>query len=138
MSWRTLRDLDAGGFEGRSAGFQRRVGIEMHKRFALPAACLVLGFFALPLALFFQGLKRQSGLLACLGAFFLYYVLLSAGMALAESGVVSPAVALWSPNIFFLLLGLAGMRMVAREREVDFRGLMNKVMRRFRWAGGRR
>lgn len=138
MSWMALRDLAAGGFEGRSVGFQRRVGIEMHKRLALPAACLVLGFFALPLALLFQGLKRQSGLLACLGAFFLYYLMLSAGTALAESGVASPAVALWSPNIFFLLLGLAGMRMVAGEREVDFRAPMNGVMRRVRRAGWRK
>ena len=121
MSWENLRELAAGGFAERSLNFQRRVQIELHKRFSLPAACVVLGFFALPLSFFFQGMKRQFGLLVCLGAFFVYYVLLSAGMSLAESGVVSPGPALWLPNALFLLAAGGGMWVVAGEREVNFR-----------------
>lgn len=124
MSWEELRHQAAGAFKDRSVGFQRRVGIEMHKRFSLPAACLVLGFFAFPLALFFQGMKRHAGLLACLGAFFLYYVLLSAGMSLAEEGRLTPALALWLPNLLFLLAAAAGLWVVVTEREVDFGRLL--------------
>ena len=120
MSWNELRFQAAGAFKERSVGFQRRVAIEMHKRFSLPAACIVLGFFAFPLALFFQGMKRHYGLLACLGAFFLYYVLLSAGMSLAEEAQLSPALALWLPNVFFLLAAAAGIWVVLTEKEVDF------------------
>jgi lipopolysaccharide export system permease protein len=123
MSWGALRELAAGAFAGEDLNFQRRVQIELHKRFSLPAACLVLGFFALPLAFFFQGLKRQFGLLVCLGAFFLYYVLLTAGMSLAEGGVVDPGMALWMPNILFLLAGGAGMWVVAGEREINLRSI---------------
>ncbi len=121
MSWTALRSLAAGGFADKSFNFQRKVAIELHKRFSLPAACVVLGFFALPLAFFFQGMRRQFGLLVCLGAFFLYYVLLSGGMSLAESGVIDPAVALWLPNVLFMLAGGAGMWVVAGEHEVNFR-----------------
>jgi len=120
MSWKELRYQAAGAFKERSVGFQRRVAIEMHKRFSLPAACIVLGFFAFPLALFFQDMKRHFGLLACLGAFFLYYALLSAGMSLAEEGKLSPALALWLPNLFFLLAAAAGLWVVVTEKEVDF------------------
>lgn len=109
MSWRDLRSLISKSLDQEKLNFQRRVQIEVHKRFALPAACMVLGVFALPLALFFQGMKRQYGLLFCLGAFFAYYVMLSAGMSLAESGVISPAVALWMPNALFLAVGGAGL-----------------------------
>jgi lipopolysaccharide export system permease protein len=123
MSWEALRGLAAGAFADKDQNFKRRVEIELHKRFSLPAACLVLGIFALPLAFFFQGLKRQFGLLACLGAFFLYYVLLSAGMALAEGGVVAPGLALWAPNVLFVLAGGAGTWMVAGEREFNMRSL---------------
>jgi lipopolysaccharide export system permease protein len=119
MSWNELRFQAAGAFKDKSVGFQRRVAIEMHKRFSLPAACIVLGFFAFPLALFFQGMKRHFGLLACLGAFFLYYVLLSAGMSLAEESQLSPALALWLPNVFFLLAAAAGIWVVVTEKEVD-------------------
>lgn len=129
MSLKELRGLQADGFEDRSIRYQRRVEIEVHKRFSLPAACVVLGFFALPLAFFFQGMKRQFGLLVCLGTFFLYYVLLSAGMSLAESGVLTPAVALWLPNILFLSVAGAGMWVVAGEREVNFRMLASWTLR---------
>ena len=120
MSWDALRTLAAGAFANKDLDFQRRVEIELHKRFSLPAACIVLGFFALPLAFFFQGMRRQYGLLVCLGAFFLYYVLLSGGMSLAKGGAVTPAVALWLPNIVFLLAAGAGMWVVVGEREVNF------------------
>ncbi len=129
MSLKELRGLQADGFEDRSVNYQRRVEIEVHKRFSLPAACVVLGFFALPLAFFFQGMKRQFGLIVCLGTFFLYYVLLSAGMSLAESGVLTPAVALWLPNILFLSVAGAGMWVVAGEREVNFRMLASWTLR---------
>ncbi len=129
MSWQELRRMQAGGFEDRSLNYQRRVEIEMHKRFSLPAACVVLGFFALPLAFFFQGLKRQFGLIVCLGTFFLYYVLLSGGMSLAESDVLAPAIALWIPNILFLLFAGAGMWVVAGEREVNLRTFVSWTRR---------
>lgn len=124
MSWDALKSLAAGGFNDRGAGFQRKVRIELHKRFALPTACLVLGLFALPLAFFFQGMKRQFGLIVCLGAFFMYYVLLSGGMSLAEGGVLEPAVALWMPNAVFLFAAAFGMWMVAGERTFDFSAFM--------------
>jgi lipopolysaccharide export system permease protein len=131
MSWTDLRELAAGGFADRSDHFRRRVLIETHKRFSLPAACMVLGLFALPLAFFFQGMKRQFGLLVCLGAFFLYYVLLSAGMSLAEGGVVSAALALWAPNAVFLLAAAGGMWLVVGEREPGFRSVGDWAMRAF-------
>ncbi|PKN43522.1 MAG: LPS export ABC transporter permease LptF [Deltaproteobacteria bacterium HGW-Deltaproteobacteria-18] len=129
MSWKDLQALKDAGFQDTSVNFQRRVEIELHKRFSLPAACIVLGFFALPLAFFFQGMKRQYGLIVCLGAFFLYYVLLSGGMSLAESGVLVPALALWLPNIVFMLAAAVGMWLVATEREVNFRAFRFWLLR---------
>jgi lipopolysaccharide export system permease protein len=129
MSWDDLRTLKGDGFEDRSVNFQRRVDIELHKRFSLPAACIVLGFFALPLAFFFQGMKRQFGLIACLGTFFLYYVFLSGGMALAEGGIIAPALALWLPNVVFMLAAGVGMWLVAAEKEVNFQVLRSWMLR---------
>jgi len=130
MSWQALRELAAGAFADEDLNFKRRVKIELHKRFSLPAACLVLGIFALPLAFFFQGMKRQFGLLVCLGAFFLYYVLLTAGMSLAEGGVVAPGLALWMPNALFLAAAGAGMWVVVGEREVNMRCLGSWLLNR--------
>lgn len=131
MSWAALNAFARDRGE-RSENFHRRVLIERHKRFALPAACLVLGLFALPLALFFQGMKRQYGLLVALGAFFVYYILLTAGMSLAEGGKVPPWIALWTPNILFFVLSIGGLAMVAQERE-PFSALAARVAVLGRW-----
>ena len=50
-------------------------------------------------------------------------------MPLAESGVLTPAVALWLPNILFLSVAGAGMWVVAGEREVNFRMLASWTLR---------
>ncbi|NCD24598.1 MAG: LPS export ABC transporter permease LptF [Deltaproteobacteria bacterium] len=120
MSWAELNRVVASPEARADVDKYRRALIERHKRFALPVACLVLGLFSMPLALFFQGLNRQYGLVVSLGAFFVYYVLLTAGMSLAKSGYLPPAVALWAPNGLFFLLGSLGLWIVATERELDF------------------
>lgn len=135
MSWQELRFQAAGAFQDRSLSFQRKVGIELHKRFSLPAACIVLGLFAFPLALFFQGMKRHFGLLVCLGAFFAYYALLSAGMSMTEGGVLAPAVALWLPNALFLLGAAVALWVVVKEKEVDFTRLWPRRARGVKGSG---
>lgn len=117
MSWSALAALAANPADSEDLNLYRRILIERHKRLALPLACLALGMFALPLAFFFQGVRRQYGLVVSLGAFFLYYVLLSAGMSLAEGGKISPALALWTPNALFSVMGLMGLWLAAHEWE---------------------
>lgn len=104
-----------------------KVLIELHKRFALPVACLVLGMFAMPLAFFFQGVKRQFGLIGALGSFFAYYVMISAGVSLAESGVVSPTLAIWLPNVIFLGLAGGAMWLVFSGHEMEFGGMFTRL-----------
>jgi lipopolysaccharide export system permease protein len=134
MSWQDLRDLFQGGAAEKSLNFQRKVHIELHKRLALPVACLVLGLFALPLAFFFQGMKREYGLVMALGAFFLYYSLFSIGMSLAESGMLPPAVSLWVPNALFLMAALGGIWLAVEDRQWELR-LPKYFLRREKAAG---
>lgn len=121
MAWKKLFRLYSGDFANRSDNFQRRVAIEIHKRLALPIACVVLGIFAFFLAFAFQGISRQYGLLVSLGAFFFYYILLSMGMSLAEGGTLSPAIAVWFSNVFFTVLGLLGLWLVSQEQVINVR-----------------
>jgi lipopolysaccharide export system permease protein len=98
----------------------RKVIQEKAKRYALPLACLVLGLFAIPLAFIFQGVKRQYGLILALGFFLLYYVLLSMGLSLGETGVLPPRLGVWLPNILFSAFTVLGFRVAARERSFSF------------------
>jgi hypothetical protein len=49
---------------------------------------------------------------------FVYYVLLSAGQALAEQDIVPAVIGLWLPNVVFALLGVYLFGMAARERSL--------------------
>ncbi len=118
FSWSRLRLLAAMKQppEGRNANFLRKVRVELHKRWSLPASCLVLGLFSLPLAASFGGLGRQYGVLLALACSMVYYTLLSLGFSLGESGELSPAVGLWLPNAVFLAVALANLHMANEER----------------------
>jgi hypothetical protein len=49
---------------------------------------------------------------------FFYYILLSAGQALAEQQIVPAPVGLWLPNAVFIVLGVHLFRQAARERGI--------------------
>ena len=93
--------------------------MEAHKRLALPVACLILALTAVPLGLQFHGRGRNWGLSMGLFLFLVYYIILSAGWSLGESGDYPPALAMWTPNLVIGATGLYLMRQSARE--VPFR-----------------
>ncbi|MBL0061242.1 MAG: LptF/LptG family permease [bacterium] len=83
-----------------------RLWVEIHKKFSIPAACLI---FAALGGLLGQ-MVRRSGIGVSAGysmAFFLiYWVFLIAGEDLADRGTVTPASAMWAPNVLFALVAL--------------------------------
>lgn len=132
MSWARLTELRADPLtkQEEGANYFRKLGVEIQKRWALPAACLVLGLFAVPLACLFEGLERQWGVLLALGFFLFYYTLLSLGLSLGETGALDPRLGLWLPNGAFLLLGGMGLRAVARERRPRLVSAARHLLRR--------
>jgi lipopolysaccharide export system permease protein len=99
-----------------SVRFLRKVRVEIQKRWALPISCLVLGIFAFPLACSFEGARRQWGVVLSLFFFLLYYSIFSFGLTMGEAGTLSPAIGLWMGNVFFALMAIFGMILVAKER----------------------
>jgi lipopolysaccharide export system permease protein len=95
--------------------------VELHRKFALPFACLVFGFIAVPLGVQpVRGVKSR-GFSVSLGIIFLYYLLLTAGEAMAEKNVLRPSLALWLPNLVFAPLGAVMFTAAARERSLALR-----------------
>ncbi len=99
-----------------SVTFLGKAEVELQKRWVFPAACLVLGLFAMPLACSFEGMRRQMGIVLALVMFMAYYSLLSFSMSLAQSRALPAVPAMWAPNALFLLAALIGLRQAARER----------------------
>lgn len=92
--------------------------IELHKRFALPVACLMLALVGLPLGVATRRGGRSAGYVnAVVLAFFVYWLALTSLLSIAKQGSVPIPVAVWLPNVVF---GIAGAFLIARmERPGD-------------------
>ncbi len=90
----------------------RAHGIEIHKKFALPLACLVFVLLGLPLGLMTGRGGRTSGLFLSLGIILLYYAMITFGEKLAMDGKIAPFVGMWGPDG---VLALAGLLLLLRS-----------------------
>jgi hypothetical protein len=101
----------------RDAGAVSSVALaELHRRFAIPFACVVFGLVGVPLGIAPARTVRSRGFAISLAVIFAYYILLSAGQGLAEQGTVPAWFGLWAPNLIFGALGALLLREAGRER----------------------
>ena len=84
---------------------RRRALVEIQKRFAIPATCLVFGLLALPLGITRSRGGKSSGFAVSIGIIMAYYVLLNWGEELGASGRVPAVPAVWMANALLLLAG---------------------------------
>jgi LPS export ABC transporter permease LptG/LPS export ABC transporter permease LptF len=84
----------------------KRFLIEIHKRFAYPAACLVLMLVAVPLGVTSRRGGKSFAWVFTIVLVFLYYLLSSTGIALGKQNWISAFFAVWSANLIFAAGGL--------------------------------
>ncbi|MBW8772966.1 MAG: LptF/LptG family permease, partial [Gemmatimonadetes bacterium] len=89
--------------------------VEVHKKWAISAACIVFVLLGVPIALRFprggMGIVIGGGLLI----FMIADVGLIAGESLGKRGVVPPGIAIWTTNVVMALAGIWGLARVSRE-----------------------
>jgi LPS export ABC transporter permease LptG/LPS export ABC transporter permease LptF len=83
----------------------KRFLIELHNRFAFPAACLVLMLVGVPLGVASRRGGKSSGFVFTILLVFLYYFLSSTGVALGRQNKLSAFFAVWSANLLFAGVG---------------------------------
>jgi lipopolysaccharide export system permease protein len=64
--------------------------------------------------------KRAVGIVMGIPFFLLYYILLSVGWALGESGTLHPVVGMWAPNIIVAAIGIYLYRQAMKDRPLHF------------------
>ncbi|WKZ56481.1 MAG: LptF/LptG family permease [Bdellovibrionota bacterium] len=118
--------------------------LELGLRSAMPFASFLLTLLALPLGVQQPRMHRTWGaalsLVLGLLLFVSYYGLLSVTVALAETGSLSPWLAVWAPNIFCMVLTVLLIHKVSSEQwhsvaeglEHFFGGLQQSVIAKFR------
>jgi LPS export ABC transporter permease LptF/LPS export ABC transporter permease LptG len=115
---RDLARLEAGPGGLRDSREVRAHRIEIHKKFALPAACLVLAFLGLPLGLMTGRAGRTGGFSTGLVIILLYYALLTAGEKAAMDGRLSAFLGMWGPDIVLAAAGAVLYARAGRPRPV--------------------
>jgi lipopolysaccharide export system permease protein len=83
--------------------------VEVHKKYAIAAACVVFVLIGVPAALQFAGGGIGFVIGVSLVVFTVFYVGLIGGESLANRLIISPFWAMWTPNILFALIGLTGL-----------------------------
>jgi lipopolysaccharide export system permease protein len=89
--------------------------VELHFKFAIPFGVFIFGLVGLPLGVQRSQSGRSWGFILCAFVFLLYYVLYCLGKNLGVSGIISPSLAAWFPNITLGALGVYLLVKTARE-----------------------
>jgi LPS export ABC transporter permease LptF/LPS export ABC transporter permease LptG len=108
--WRNLRRPEI------SPERYRLLKVEVQKKFAIPAACLVFALVGLPLGITNRRGGRGSGFAVSLAIILGYYLLFNTGENWAEDGRISPVVAMWLPNALLAAFGAFLFLRPERER----------------------
>ncbi len=78
--------------------------VELHRRLALPFACLIFGMLGPALSNKIGKIGRLGGFSLSLIILIAYYMLMIMGEGLSKAGSVSPLIGGWFPNILFGLI----------------------------------
>jgi lipopolysaccharide export system permease protein len=87
----------------------------LQRKFAEPLAALFMAFFAASLAIFSFRSNLNIGLVWVLLLTFLYYATWSVFRVMGENGAVAPVIAVWTPNLLFLVAGVGLLWVSARR-----------------------
>ncbi len=93
----------------------REYRVEIHKKYAIPAACMVFVLVGVPLGIMAR--KGTFGMAASLslGFFLMYWACLIGGEKMADRGLIAPWVGMWIANIVIGALGFYLTLRTARE-----------------------
>ncbi|HZP00503.1 MAG TPA: LptF/LptG family permease [Terriglobia bacterium] len=113
----TLREL-AHLARSSSPSERRTALVELHYRFALPVASVVLALVGIPLGISTRKGGKPLGLVLTILLVFVYYILMAFGLSFSKQGRLNPALGLWLANLSF---GVAGSVMLMHMPRVRSR-----------------
>jgi lipopolysaccharide export system permease protein len=122
------------GVHERRAMYQ----VEIHKKYALAAACLVFALLGVPVAIRFARGGIGLVIATSLGVFTIYYVGLIGGEELGNRQTISPFVAMWTANLLFTGVGLVALALARRPGQSvtggDWADVRAALLRWTRWG----
>ena len=108
----------------------RQYEVEIHKKYAIPFACVVFALIGCPLGMIVR--RGNFGISAAisLGFYIFYWACLIGGEKLADRGYISPFLSMWGGNILIILFGIIILLKVANENSLIFRKFVNSILKK--------
>ena len=94
--------------------------IELHQRFALPLACLLLALVGIPLGVSSRKGGKSSAYVVTVLVAFLYYMSYITLLGLAKKGSLPVPVAVWTPDIVFAIAGIILLSSMEKPGDRDW------------------
>jgi LPS export ABC transporter permease LptF/LPS export ABC transporter permease LptG len=95
----------------------REARVELHRRLAFPAACLVFALLGVPVGVRPRRGGRATGMILTLVLIGGYYFLFVTGLRMAQQGAIAPWAGVWAANIVAALIGVFFLRRVENIRK---------------------
>jgi lipopolysaccharide export system permease protein len=93
-----------------------QAGLELHRRFAFPAATLFFGFLAIPLFVARRNYSRSGGGVLGLLATLTYYGVVQFSEGLVQARTLGPGLGAWMPNLVLVMVATVLLFRALRER----------------------
>src|ERR1700722_4567284 len=103
--------------------------IELNTRFALPLACILLSLAGVPLGITTRRAGKSGAVVLTVSLALIYYIGLGTLVNLSKQGKLSPALAVWLPDLIFAVFGVA---MLTRLEKPGDRDLIGSILGFFR------
>jgi LPS export ABC transporter permease LptF/LPS export ABC transporter permease LptG len=89
--------------------------VEVHKKLALPFACIIFAFLGISLGVSTKRGGRTSGFTLSIVIIVIYYILITAGENMAVNGNISPWLGMWGSNILLAAVSIYAFSYSRRE-----------------------
>ncbi len=106
--------------------------IELNTRFALPLACILLSLAGVPLGITTRRAGKSGAVVLTVALALIYYIGLGTLVSLSRQGKLSPAMAVWLPDLIFALFGIVMMTRLEKPGDLD---ILGRIAMYFRGVG---
>ena len=102
-------------------GYQKninRIRVEKHNKFSSPVACIIFILIGAPLGIMAKKGSLVTSISISFGFFLIYWIFLIGGEELADRNLLSPVIAMWTPNVLLGTVGIIMSVVTTREQKI--------------------